>query len=87
MWLYYVEQEMDALGYEWYPVFHDVHDETILRVRYTGMPREDVIKQTQAALQRAVGRANEIMCPKGNEIPMKVSPASGTCLSHFKVEE
>ena len=77
---------MDALGMEWYPIIWNFHDESLVRVRITGS-KEATIAATEAAMQRAVESANALLCTQGNEIPMKVSPAHGTSLDQFKIED
>lgn len=87
LWLMFVEQEMDALGFEWYPVIYDFHDETSLRVRYEGHDKQAVIDASIGALKKACERLNAVMCTQGSEIPMKVDGAHGVALTAFKIEE
>ena len=86
-WLYYLEQEMDALGIEWYPVIFNFHDESLLRCRYTQHGKDETVRMAHEAMERALEHANALMCPVGDEIPMKISGDSGFNLTKFKIEE
>lgn len=87
VWLMFLEQEMDALNIEWYPIVEDFHDETIKRCRIMpGSTREQTIEKVSAAMIRACASANKALCLLGDEIPMAVEPDSGTNLAKFKIE-